>query len=68
MSHIENDKWLESALENFQDALDAGNYALVKDIIADTFDAGFSDTARVMTNKLREYPISHFAVKTPYDN
>lgn len=66
MSHKQNDIWLEAANDAFQDALECGNYALVKDIIADTFDAGFPDVARAMTSKLRSCPINHFAVPTPY--
>lgn len=65
MSHIQNEKWLEAALENFQDALDAGNYALIKDVIADTQEAGFLDEARVMNNKLRETPMSQFNIISP---
>lgn len=68
MSHKQNDTWLEAAWENFKDALDAGNYALCKDIIADTQDAGFLDAGRSMNEELRNTPISHFAVKSPYPN
>lgn len=67
MSNKQNDVWLEAVFENFQDALDAGNYALVKDVIADTQEAGFLDEARVMNNKLRNTPITQFAQPTPYD-
>lgn len=68
MSHIQNEVWLEGAFENFQNALDAGNYALVKDVIADTEDAGFEAEARVMENKLRGYPLTHFGHPSPYKN
>lgn len=66
MSNKQNDVWLEAALEAYQDALDTGNYALVKDIIADVQEAGFLDEGRVMTNKLRNTPISQFAQPSPY--
>lgn len=65
MSHIENDKWLESAKEFFDGALEAGNLPLAKDIIADVFDKGFGDEARAMNIELRETPIKQF-IKSPY--
>jgi hypothetical protein len=48
-----NEEWLSAAKENFQSALDAGDVSLAKDIIADTFDAGFPDAARSMAAQLK---------------
>jgi hypothetical protein len=68
MSHIQNDKWLEAAHEHFQGAIDQGNYALAKAVIADTFDAGFPNEARQMALELRDLPISQFNQPSPYQN
>lgn len=67
MSHIQNDRWLEAAQENFETALAQGDYAGCKDVIADTQEAGFLDAARAMNTQLRDTPISQFAVKSPYN-
>lgn len=53
MSHPYNTLWIESAYENFGQALLEGDIHLAKDIIADTFDAGFAIEARAMANELR---------------
>lgn len=63
MSHKENDKWLEAAQENFDGAIEEGNYQLAKDIIADTLDVS-PEAGRAMAVKLREIPIEKFAVKS----
>jgi hypothetical protein len=68
MSHIANDKWLEAAYENFQEALESGNYALCKDIIADTQEAGFLEAGRIMNTQLRDMPISKFNPPSPYQH
>ena len=54
MSHIYNDQWIESAYESFSIALEEKDVRLAKDIIADTFDAGFDRAARGMNVMLRE--------------
>lgn len=53
MSHPQNEEWLESAHEGLEQAIADGNVALAKDIIADTFDAGFSEEGRFMNRRLR---------------
>lgn len=53
MSHPINDRWLESAYEAFGHALLYKDYKLAKDIVADTFDAGFDSAARAMQNELQ---------------
>jgi len=41
MSLNENTLWLESAQESFEENLEAKNYQLVEDIMADVKQAGF---------------------------
>lgn len=53
MSNPWNDRWLEVAKDNFDQAIAEGNIALAKDIIADTIDAGFTPEARQMVKQLR---------------
>jgi len=65
MSHKQNTEWLEAAQENLNQAIDSGNYALAKDIIADTFDAGFAEEARAMSVQLRNTPVEKFSVISP---
>lgn len=50
----QNEEWLEAANENFEHALNVYDVSLAKDIIADTFDAGFSERAREMSLELRQ--------------
>lgn len=66
MSHIENTRWLEAAQENFESAIAGGNLSLAKDIIADTFDAGFATEARAMNIQLRNTPVERFTTRSPY--
>lgn len=60
MSTKPNEEWLAAAQENFQGALDEGNYLLAKAVIADTFDRGFQEAARQMTDNLRNTPAENF--------
>ncbi len=57
MSNIQNEAWVESAHENFQDAVSEGNLLLAKAIIEDVIDAGFKDEAQKMNETLRELPV-----------
>lgn len=69
MSHIQNDKWLEAAQENFEGAVDSGDYALCKDIIADVLDVN-PEAGRALALQLRETPVSKFNTKSfiqPHD-
>jgi hypothetical protein len=66
MSHPQNEQWLEAAYEHFTDAVGMGNYALAKDVIADTFDAGFAKEARQISEELREMSIYQFGQPSPY--
>ncbi len=53
MVYMTNEEWLEAVRDNFDEALQMGDMHLAKDIIADTFDAGFKETARAMSLELR---------------
>lgn len=53
MSHDNNTRWVEDAYVNFGQALEEENIELAKDIIQDTFDAGFPNDARKMNLELR---------------
>lgn len=53
MSHPQNEEWLESAYEGLEHAVLIGDVSGAKEIIADTFDAGFAEQARHMTESLR---------------
>lgn len=50
----QNQQWLNAVTDNFETALLQKNLQLAKDIIADTFDAGFPEQARLMALTLRE--------------
>lgn len=52
MSNIQNTKWIESARENFDQALSEGNLELANDIMCDTGDAGFETYALFMHQEL----------------
>jgi hypothetical protein len=52
MSLAENDEWLESARENFEEALDVEDFALCRAIIADCFTEGFDAAARALQREL----------------
>lgn len=54
MSCKQNTEWLEGAQQMFDEAVDMRNVTLAKEIISDTFDAGFIDEARGMALFLRE--------------
>ena len=54
MSDRYNDEWIQGAYEAFGIALMEKDVGLAKDIIADTFDAGFDREARAMTATMRE--------------
>lgn len=60
MSCNANSEWLEAAKENFEEALEQGDYLLCKDIVADVKWAGFLDTARYMKEVLDESPVKQF--------
>lgn len=68
MSHIKNTEWLEAAAENYQTAVDAGNYSLAQAVIADTRDAGFSEQANAMESALQLEPVEKFAIKSNPEN
>ncbi len=48
MSNKENDKWLEAAKENFEEAIEADQWDLAKDILADMKDKGFEKETSTM--------------------
>lgn len=53
MSTQENTSWLEAALENFDEALEEGDVAFAKAIIADVQEKGFNDEVRQLNVRLR---------------
>lgn len=64
MSHQQNDKWLEAAGDNFVHALEEGNYALCKDIIADVQEVSL-EAGRSLNEMLRNTPLSKFSTLSP---
>lgn len=52
-SEPKTQEWLDAALDNFRGAVESGDLALAKAIIADALDAGFPDAARAMAAELR---------------
>lgn len=64
MSHIQNDKWLEAARENFEQAIAEGNLPAVKDIIADVMDVS-PETGRAMNEEIRNLPVSTWSIISP---
>lgn len=65
MSLKENETWVEHCYQNFQEYLEAGNYEMCKNAIADMFDVS-PNTAREMNDELRNVPIERFAIKSPW--
>ena len=49
----QNKQWLAAAFDNFEEAILLNDVHLAKDIIADTFDAGFPEQARAMAMTMR---------------
>lgn len=47
-------EWLKAAKEHFDEAIEADNLALARDIVADVFEAGFGDDARDMALQLKD--------------
>lgn len=64
MSHIQNDKWLEMARENFEQAIKEGDLPLVKDIIADVLYS-FPEEARKWSDEVRALPVSTWQIISP---
>lgn len=54
MSDKGNDIWLESAKETFDEAVDAENWSLARNLIEDVRDEGFKSQARTMEQLLLE--------------
>lgn len=52
MSTPQNDAWLESARENFEEALEVEDWALCRAVIADCYSEGFNATARTLQELL----------------
>jgi len=65
MSTRENDEWVLAAYENFEQAIEGGNYHLAQDIIADTADAGFEGEAQIMRSQLAITPLNKFLMVSP---
>jgi hypothetical protein len=63
MSHKQNDQWLEAAKENFDTAIEEGNYALCKDIIADVQEVSL-EAGRSLNEQLRNTPVEKFNIKS----
>lgn len=58
----ENSLWAEVAFQNLEQAIADHDYALAKDIIANTKDKGFD--ASTMEEVLNNTPVEQFAVKS----
>lgn len=54
MGQLENELWIESAVENFDTALSQGDYKMAEAIIADAREKGFEIDAEVMENDLKK--------------
>lgn len=52
MSHAINDRWLEEAKMNFEDAVIAGDYGLARLIVRDLVMQGFHAQAAVLEREL----------------
>lgn len=51
MSNIQNEGWLEAANDNFEEALEQGDWALCESIIADVKDVGFKKESQTMQKR-----------------
>lgn len=60
MSTTQNQEWLEAAMVNFEEALEASNYEMCKAIIADTREVGFNSEADEMEEQLGGTDIASF--------
>lgn len=60
---MKDNEWLSYAFEAFGIAVLMRDYELAKDIIADTFDAGFDQAARSMSWYLRHHHDRQNALK-----
>ncbi len=56
MDSKEKDEWRDAANERFQEAVEAEDFDLAKQIIGDTLEMGFIASAEAMALMLREYP------------
>jgi len=54
MSNKANEVWLESAYENFGEAIAQKNWEVAKSVVADTADKGFTSESVAMNKELRE--------------
>lgn len=54
MSEQVNERWVEAAYENFQEAVENEDITLAKSIIADTQELGFKQEAQIMNAELRQ--------------
>lgn len=57
MSHQINEVWLQTAYQTFTEALEAGQWGLAEEIMADTRDNGFEKEWQTM---YKEYNFSRF--------
>lgn len=65
MSHEQNNVWIEAALENFEEAFENKNLALMEDIISDMKSAGFKNTAYDCEQRAKEKFSNDWTDKEP---
>lgn len=60
MSNLNNIRWLEAAKENFDVALEEGDYPFARAVIEDIKDRGFGAEAKTLLDALLEKKVSTF--------
>jgi len=55
---LRNEEWVESAMVNFEQALEEQNRDLAEKVMADTKDNGFEIAAGIMAEKLANYDLT----------
>lgn len=63
--NFQNTVWLEAAVDNFDEAILAGEYSRAKEIIADMKESGFSDDAEQLEVELLEAKVADLAIEVP---
>lgn len=62
MSNKQNDTWIESAFENFEQAIADGDFNFARAVVQDVRDSGFRESAARMELLLKDSMItSHHA-------
>jgi len=64
MSHLNNERFVESSQERFEEAIEAGDYILARGIISQVEEAGFD--ASTLKEALLDSPVQKFISPSPY--